>query len=103
MISDDQALDLHNRSTRGQALSTVEQAALEAWYAEQDRTELAALRSAQSTGSVSEAQRELEALLARLTSVSAQIQEIVAQNDAIRRDNAALRHQLTVRLTSSAA
>lgn len=33
MISEDEAKRLHDGATRGMALSTAEQAALEAWYA----------------------------------------------------------------------
>lgn len=103
MIPDDQAPALHDRSTRGQPLTTEERVILKRWYAEQDQAETLALRSSPPLESVADIQRELAVVLAQLTDVSLQIKEIVTQNDAIRRENAALRHQVTVRFASEVA
>ena len=103
MSSDEMALVLHDRSTRGQSLSTEERTILERWYAEQDQDEMAALQSPQGLESAVDIQRDIAEVLAQLPDVSLQIKEIITQNDAIRRENAALRHQVTVRFAGEVA
>jgi len=101
--SDDQTLVLHDRVTRGQPLSPEERARLDAWYADQDQAEMNMLRSNPEADTVVRLQHEIGVVLTRLADVGIQIKELAAQNDALRRENALLQHQVSTRLASEVA
>jgi hypothetical protein len=79
MIADEVAQRLHDRATRGQPLSAEERASLEAWYARQDAEEMAQLAEAPLPEDV--------------IALRDQIQTLLAENEKLRKELAALRRQ----------
>ncbi|MBM4043944.1 MAG: hypothetical protein FJ279_02420 [Planctomycetes bacterium] len=98
MLSDNRAKELHDRTTRGQALSPEEQRQLEAWYAVQDRGEMARVGLPSSKPAAS-LQAQVDGVLKQLAATTQRIQELAAENEALRREIAAVRHQLAQRAT----
>lgn len=97
MISDEKALQLHEKATRGKKLSKEEQAQLQSWYQKQDDTEhklLHAKANNNTTPSLANKIRDALDEIARLTN---RIQEISTENEELRRENATLRSQIAVR------
>jgi hypothetical protein len=103
MNAEERARQLHDRATRGLALSTEEQAELEAWYAEQDRGESILLGGSPPEQSLTALYAQLDEAMTRLRAVTARIHEIAAQNDALRREIAALQQQLAQALIVQAS
>jgi len=95
MIDQDQAMQLHDRVTRGLELSMEEQAALAAWYAQQDQAESASLAGKPASELVEELRAQIDATLSRLRQVTEQIEAQVSENERLRRDNAVLQQELT--------
>lgn len=94
MSHDALAQQLHDKVTRGGVLSAAEQAQLDRWYAQQDQEETTALASTQTPQSLSEVQTQIEATVAQLQTVTQRIQVLIADNEAVRREIAALHDQL---------
>jgi len=100
MISKEQASDLHDRATRGQSLSAEERRALDAWYDAQDKeeaTQLSGRNSPQDTSA---------ALNQAIAAASVRIRRAEDRIQALARENAALRQEITdlqQRLPSPAA
>ncbi len=92
MVSDELGKQLHDRATRGHALTAEEQAQLEVWYAAQDRAERAVLRVPKPDITVS-LQAQIDAVLVRLAATTQRIQELTEENKALRREIAVLRRQ----------
>jgi hypothetical protein len=103
MSADDLARQLHDRATRGEVLSADEQAQLDLWYARQDQEEAAALARAAPAPSVAEMQAQLDVAVAQLLTVTQRIQTLTAENEAVRREVAALQRQLTQKPTTQPA
>jgi len=95
MIDQDQAMQLHDRVTRGLELSMEEQAALAAWYAQQDQAESASLAGKPASELVEELRAQIDPTLSRLRQVTEQIEAQVSENERLRRDNAVLQQELT--------
>jgi putative SOS response-associated peptidase YedK len=85
---------LHDKATRGIALSAIEQAQLDAWYAQQDQEESALLAQASPPQALVVLQTQVDTAVAQLLTVTQRLQELVTRNEALRRDNAALQQQL---------
>ncbi|MBI4758581.1 MAG: hypothetical protein HY783_06225 [Chloroflexi bacterium] len=98
MISDDIGRKLHDRSSRGETLSAEEQKQLENWYASQDNAESKMLGLTASEKTVASLQTQIDSALAQLMVVTKRIQEVASENEALRREIAALRRQLMQRL-----
>jgi uncharacterized protein YlxW (UPF0749 family) len=94
MSTDPIAQQLHDKATRGIALSVEEQARLEVWYAAQDRKESAVLRVTNTPKRLATLHTHIETTLAQLQTVTQRIQELTAQNEAMRREIAVLQRQL---------
>lgn len=94
MISDELGKQLHDRATRGEVLTAEEQSLLSGWYAAQDQAEGDLLRLSLTDDSTSLLQAQVNSSLAQLATVAKRIQEIAVENDALRAENASLRHQL---------
>lgn len=97
MIDDNLAKQLHDRATRGEILPVAQQAELEEWYAYQDQIESNSYNTVVAiapTTTLVTLQKQVEAALAQLMIVTKRIQEIAAENEAIRLDIIALRCQL---------
>jgi len=94
MVSDDLAKQLHDRATRGELLSAEEQAQLENWYALQDSAESHALGMTAAEETAATLRSQVDAALVQLITVTKRVQEIAAENEALRREIIALRRQL---------
>ena len=103
MVSDELGKQLHNRATRGEALSTEEQAQLDAWYAEQDRVEAVLLQRTASSVSQTSLQTEIDSILHQITSAAQRIQDIAHQNELLRDEIARFRRQLLQQATVQVA
>ena len=101
-IPDEVGKELHDRATRGESLSPEALKQLEGWYQEQDRLEAAALGRATASEALA-LQVKLDSALARMTDTSRRIQEIAAENDALRHENAELQNQLARRRSAQPA
>jgi hypothetical protein len=91
MVSDELGLKLHDRATRGERLSAEEQAQLEAWYAVQDRAEMAHLDLTEPARDLSALQAQVDSATARVATISKQIQKLATVNAALRREISMLR------------
>lgn len=86
---------LHDKATRGVALSESEQAQLETWYRAQDEAEGQTL--AASGFDVSNLRAQITASIEQIAAAAKHIQELSAQNDALRLEIAALQRLLISR------
>jgi hypothetical protein len=95
MPKNDLAQQLHNQATCGGKLSPEERAQLDEWYAQQDREEGAILflHASQQTNATLRAQ--VDNAIAQLRNVAECIQTLMAENDKVRGEIAALQHRLT--------
>lgn len=93
MILNEPGPRLHDRVTRGQSLTQEEATALEAWYAQQDQTELAQIVRIPEQN-LTLLQQQIDAALAQLARTTQQIRRLVRENAALRRENARLRVRL---------
>jgi hypothetical protein len=93
MSLDELAKQLHDKATRGLALSAEEQAQLEAWYAEQDQQEHAVLGPTGSSQRLATLHTQVETALAQLLTVTHRIQELTIHNETLRREIAVLQRQ----------
>jgi septal ring factor EnvC (AmiA/AmiB activator) len=103
MISDEVARKLHDRSSRGKTLSAEEQKQLQNWYASQDTAESEMLGLTISEKTVASLQAQIDAALTQLMTVTKHIQEVASENETLRREIDALRHQLMQRLGTQPA
>ena len=103
MNNDSGAQRLHDRATRGEALTAEEQAELERWYAHQDSAEAMLLDVPPSIHQNGGLQRQVQAALDQLRVATERIQALSTENDAVRRENAELRRRLAQRSTSRTA
>ncbi|OGG49716.1 MAG: hypothetical protein A3F84_16120 [Candidatus Handelsmanbacteria bacterium RIFCSPLOWO2_12_FULL_64_10] len=94
MDADELAKQLHDKATRGVGLSPDEQAKLDAWYARQDASESAMLAQTSPPQALVALQAQVDAAVAQLLTVTQRIRDLTLQNDALRRDIAALKQQL---------
>src|SRR5215510_9656332 len=94
MSLDELAQQLHDKATRGVALSAEEQAQLEAWYAVQDQQERAVLGPMGSSQRLATLHAQVETALAQLLTVTQRIQELTVHNETLRREIAILQRQL---------
>jgi hypothetical protein len=94
MSLDEFAQQLHDKATRGLALSAEEQAQLEAWYAAQDQQERAVLGPIGASQRLATLHTQVETALAQLLTVTQRIQELTVHNETLRREIAVLQRQL---------
>jgi hypothetical protein len=90
MKSSDPGQVLHDRATRGLPLTAEEQAQLTDWYAALDRDE-AASSANHVYHSAAELRAEIAVAAHRLLLTAKHIDELIAQNDALRGELATLR------------
>jgi hypothetical protein len=103
MSLDELAKQLHDKATRGLALSAEEQAQLEAWYTEQDQREHAILSPTGSSQRLATLHTQVETALAQLLTVTQRIQELTVHNETLRREIAVLQRQLPLTSTREPA
>ncbi len=93
MVLDERGRQLHDRATRGELLSPTELAELEEWYAIQDAAEQSILGGGETSQTAS-VQKQIDATMSQLGLVSRRLKEISTENDDLRQEIRALRHQL---------
>jgi hypothetical protein len=94
MVQDD-CLQLHDRATRGEDLTSEEQKLLEDWYSAQDRAEDEVLGLATKGGPAADSLRpQVDSALTQLTTVTGHINTLAKENERLRQENALLRLQL---------
>lgn len=93
MISDQLGVSLHDKATRGMALSELEQQQLEQWYAEKDGEDSSILAKPTSFSDTS-LQTKIDATLMQIGVMAKRLQEMVLENQSIRQEISALRQQL---------
>ncbi|MCL4263492.1 MAG: hypothetical protein KJ069_09760 [Anaerolineae bacterium] len=98
MISDELGVQLHDRWTRGESLTEEELAQLAAWYEAQDEAERKLLNIPDTHADLVQLQARVDEALAELAVLTKHIQEKTAENNALRRDIAALRQKLTLQI-----
>ncbi len=101
MVLDSLGLELHNKATRGQELSTEEETLLKAWYADQDKAENKMLNPFDAENKAASLQEQVETTLAQIITITRQIEKTSAENEMLRREIASLRQQLAVTASPS--
>lgn len=96
-MTDAQLQRLHDRVTRGEHLTAEEQAALDAWYTQQDQAESQLLGEHTRSATLADLHSQVAATAAQLEVVTRHIREALAENDTLRREIALLQQQLTDR------
>lgn len=94
MSTENLVKQLHDSATRGTALSADQQAELDAWYAEHDQAESQLLGLADVPPSPVDLRAQVEEAFNRLLKTAQQVQELTAQNDALRREIGELQRRL---------
>lgn len=94
----DMGEQLHDRATRGHALSLTERQQLEVWYAAQDEAEREGLVSAETAESAAMLRRQVDGVLTKVTAATKRIQDLASENETLRQETAALRRELAERL-----
>ena len=94
MISDELGIQLHDRRTRGQTLTAEEQMQLEAWYQQQDAAEAQQLNHVSTTTEIPDLQAQIEMVLTQLTAAMGRVQQVTAENEALRREISVLQQPL---------
>jgi chromosome segregation ATPase len=92
---EDKAKELHDRITRGEALTAEEKAQLHEWYEAQDQAEFQQLGLASPASVISDLPEQISETLEQIANVTAQIQKLSAENNALRRENLTLRNRLS--------
>lgn len=85
---------LHDSATRGAALSADKQAELDAWYAEHDRAESERLGLTDVPQLPVDLRAQVDEALNQLLKTAQAVQELTAQNDALRREIGELQRRL---------
>jgi glutamine synthetase adenylyltransferase len=93
---------LHDRATQGLPLSDKEQAQLAQWYAREDEAEARLLGVSAGIDNTDLLQTQIKAALAQVASVTQQIQQLVLQNEELRREVTVLKQNLAQRVTAPA-
>ncbi|MGG6264008.1 hypothetical protein ACQ4M3_21955 [Leptolyngbya sp. AN03gr2] len=97
MISDELGRQLHDRSTRGEILSVLEEQQLNAWYDYQDQIESKLILSSfVPSRNLSELQTQIDDSLRQLEAVIDRIQQVSAENTALKQEVVELRQQLSI-------
>jgi hypothetical protein len=96
MTSDESAMALHDKATRGEALTAAELACLEEWYARQDQQEMAALANGPSAApTLATLHAQVQTTLGRIQAVTQSVQLLLSENDQLRREIDNLQRQAT--------
>lgn len=94
---------LHDRATRGEVLTSEGQSQLEAWYADQDAAEMAALNLPVGDEDTAALRAGIDSALAEIAAVAGRIRQTSAENEMLRRENADLRRRLALQRAAHAA
>jgi hypothetical protein len=102
-MTDAQLRNVHDRATRGEHLTTEEQAALETWYLQQDQAESQLLLDRAQSEPLVQLRAQVAATAAQLEIVTQHIREVLETNDKVRREIALLQRQLVQQPADRAA
>ncbi len=91
--------ELHDRATRELPLTEIEQVQLDEWYAQQDEVESRLLGVEKSPQTLEVLQTQIKVALSQVALMTQRIQDLMSQNEELRREVATLKQQLTQRLT----
>lgn len=94
MIDNETEKQLHERSSRGESLTSAEQAQLAAWYAAQDMTEADLLHPLVIEVDLPLLQRQVDVASTQLMAITERIQQVAAENNALRQEITRLQQQL---------
>jgi hypothetical protein len=84
MLSDELGMQLHDRETIGEPLTTQEKAQLEAWYAQKDAAEAAMLKASQvPLPNLVVLQDRVDTAISQLTFSVQQLQQISQENKSL--------------------
>jgi hypothetical protein len=86
MIADQLGGLLHSRSSRGEALSAVEMAQLQAWYTAKDAQEAQLLKMPGADVDCVALQAQIDASLEKISAVSQGIRQVSAENAVLRQE-----------------
>ena len=103
MDRDEYGRQLHDRATRGEALTVEEQVALSVRYEEQDRTEAAVLAESHEGAALAALRTQVRAGVQQLRAVTQRIEELTEENDRLRQEIAASQRQLALVRTAHPA
>lgn len=98
IVSEEIGIELHKRAMQKDMLSAKERLQLEDWYAVQDEAEMEMLGLLAATEPLESLKVQVDLAVAQVTSWTKRLQEISAENEILRRENAELRRQLEVSL-----
>jgi hypothetical protein len=97
MVSDELGMQLHDRETIGEPLTTQEKAQLEAWYAQKDAAETVMFEANQlPLPNLVVLQDRVDTAIAQLTIGVQQLQQITQENKSLRTEIAEIKQQFTV-------
>lgn len=103
MLDNQTALQLHQKSFRGEPLTEDEREQLEIWYAYEDKQEAKVLQETNPQDYVQQLRHQLATALNQLSQLSQQIQQMMLENEKIRQENAKLLRLLSQKLNKRAA
>ncbi len=97
MIAHEIGQQLHDKATRGMALTDEERTTLERWYADLDREEQKAIAQEATPERLSELRAQVQSTTVAIGAVTERIQKMMAENDSVRNEIAQLQKQLAHR------
>lgn len=103
MTTDEQAQELHDKTTRGIAISSDERLVLEEWYARLEQQETALLAGRDGTEALAALQARVDAALAQVLAITQRIRTLTAENEALRREIEDLHRQLAQKASKQPA
>jgi peptidoglycan hydrolase CwlO-like protein len=97
MLNDELGMQLHDRETIGESLTTQEKAQLEAWYAQKDAAETAMLEATQvPLPNLVMLQDQVDATIKQLTDGVQRLYQITQENKSLREEIAEIKQQFTI-------
>jgi hypothetical protein len=98
MTNSTKAVQLHHRRALGEELTKEEHELLEAWYAEGDATEAAALRLESEPGElVHVLKKQIGEMLQQISASVQRLQQLTAENEVLKQENEQLKRLLAQR------
>ncbi len=97
MVPEDIGQRLHDRATRGEALTAEEQEQLRQWYAAHDQEEMKLLTAAPVPGGLAELQLRVQQVTAQVVLQAQRIQALTTENAQLRQEIAALQRLLATK------
>lgn len=103
MSTDALARNLHDRATRGEALSTEEKSVLSQWYSQQDMQEASLLAAKPQSPAIDRLRTDIGVAVKQLRGVTERIESLTAANDSVRHEIMVLQFQLAKQASASQA